>query len=583
MTRRENETSFTRTDVALAAGIFAVALAIRLAYLAQVWDLPFFEFPLIDARSYDEWGRQIAAGHWLGDRTFYQAPAYPYFLGIVYSLFGHDLLVLHVVQMVMGATSCVLVYGATHRLFGRPPALAAGLLLAGYAPAIFFDGLIQKTSLGLLLSASLLVVLAGLAQHPRRRSAVASGLLVGLLALTRENALIFALVIPVWLAAVPRQLSPPRRAVLCGAFGLGVALVLLPVGVRNLAVGGDFTATTSQMGPNFYIGNNPDASGLYAPLLPGRHTPDFEGSDARKLAERDMQRELTPGEVSAYWMGRSLAWIRDAPAAWLSLLARKALLTVNDFEVPDTEDLYVNAQFSGLLGALLAFLRFGVLFPIAAAGIVIVWREHDLPGRRASGLFLLLAAVFAAAVAVFYVWARYRFPLVPLLVPFAGLAVARGVRFVRGRDFEALAAPTVALVAAALVSNFEMLERERFQHIAWTNLGNIMIRHQRFDEAEEYLQRAAAIHEGGADLEFHLAVLRVNQDRYADAERHLRRMLETADDDYRGYRLLARVLRRLNRPEEARRHQQRSIELDPDRPWLGRPAAPPSDPGGPAP
>jgi 4-amino-4-deoxy-L-arabinose transferase-like glycosyltransferase len=566
--------TLARRDVLAMLVVFVVALTLRLLYLTQAWDLPFFEFPVVDARSYDEWGKAIAAGDWLGDRTFYQAPAYPYFLGLVYTLFGHDLWTLHVVQMLLGAASCVLIQRATQRLFGWGAGLAAGLLLAAYAPALFFDGLVQKTNLGLLLSSALLLALTRYFARPTAATIAACGLIVGLLAITRENALIFVAVVPAYLLLVPREHPLPRRSLSAATFVLGVALVLVPVGLRNYVVGGTFAITTSQMGPNFYIGNNPTATGLYAPLLPGRHTPDFEASDARRRAEWESMRELTSAEVSSYWMDQSLAWIKAAPGEWSALLLYKGLLTINDFEVPDTEDIYVNRDFSWVLAGVLPFLRFGVLFPLAIAGVAIAWRERNSASGNAAGLLALLALVFAAAVAVFYVWGRYRFPLVPLLTPFAGLAIARGGALLLRGQLDALTAPAISLVVAAMVSNLPLLEREHFQHIAWTNLGNIMIRHQRWDDAENYLLRAAAIREESADLQFHFGVLRMNQKRYPEAERHLRQMLSLAEGDYRGHRVLSQVLRAQGRGDESKQHLLRSVELDPGRRRPGRPGAP---------
>ena len=60
-----------------------------------------------DSRSYDLWAQEIARGHWLGDRVFYQAPLYPYFLATLYWLFGHHLFMIRVVQIILGATSCL--------------------------------------------------------------------------------------------------------------------------------------------------------------------------------------------------------------------------------------------------------------------------------------------------------------------------------------------------------------------------------------------------------------------------------------------------------------------------------------------
>jgi len=560
-----------RADAIAIAGVFCVALALRLVYLQQVETLPFFEFPLIDARSYDEWGQAIAAGDWVGSEIFYQAPAYPYFLGVIYSLFGHDLLVVHVVQMVMGAGSCVLLLVATRSIFGFGSALAAGLLLAAYAPALFFDGIIQKTSLGLFLASALIALVARLAKRPTPSGAVLAGVVAGLLALTRENALIFALIIPAWLLLRHRGAALRGRAVWAGAFAVGLALVLLPVGARNLAVGDSFAITTSQLGPNFYIGNNPKATGLYAPLMPGRHTPDFEGRDAARAAEWETGRELLPGEVSSHWLGKSLEWISEEPGAFSQLLFEKTLFTLNDYEIPDTEDIYVHAEFSWLLAGLHAVFRFGVLLPLALAGLVFAWRERE-PGG-ASELVATLAVVFTAAVAVFYVWARYRFPLVPMLVPFAGLALVRSYETISRGAWRRLAAPTAALVFGAFVSNLALFDREALSQTAWVNLANIMLREQRLEEADAYLERAMAIDHESADLYFHLASLRFRQDR-PETEQHLRRMLVLDPTDFRGHRLLARILKAEGRSAEASQHLREAIRLDPDRRRKGRPGAP---------
>ncbi|MFP6629814.1 MAG: glycosyltransferase family 39 protein [Myxococcota bacterium] len=560
-----------RADAIAIAGVFCVALALRLVYLQQIESLPFFEFPLIDARSYDEWAQTIAAGDWLGGKIFYQAPAYPYFLGVIYSLFGHDPMVAHIVQMVMGAGSCVLLLLATRSLFGLRSAVAAGLLLAAYAPALFFDGIIQKTSLGLFLTSALIALVAQLAKRPGAGGAALAGAVAGLLALTRENALILALVISAWLLLRHRGAALRGRAVWAAAFVLGLAVVLLPVGARNLAVGDTFVITTSQLGPNFYIGNNPKATGLYAPLMPGRHTPDFEGRDATRAAEWETGRELLPGEVSSHWLGKSLEWIYEEPRAFLRLLFEKTLYTLNDYEIPDTEDIYVHAEFSWLLAGLHSVFRFGVLLPLALAGLVFAWRERE-PGG-ASELVATLAVVFTAAVAVFYVWARYRFPLVPMLVPFAGLAIVRSYETASRGAWRRLAAPTAALVVGAFVSNLTLFDREVLSQTAWVNLANIMLREQRLEEADAYLERATAIDHETADLHFHLASLRFRQDR-PETEHHLRRMLSLDPTDFRGHLLLARVLKAEGRSAEANRHMREAIRLDPGRTRRGRPGAP---------
>ncbi len=47
-----------------------------------------------DAKGYFDWGLRISEGNWYGSETFYQAPLYPYFLGVLFSVFGPSLTVI---------------------------------------------------------------------------------------------------------------------------------------------------------------------------------------------------------------------------------------------------------------------------------------------------------------------------------------------------------------------------------------------------------------------------------------------------------------------------------------------------------
>src|SRR4051794_3906008 len=65
-----------------ATGLFATAFAVRLLHVWQMRATPFFSVLMGDSRRYDEWARRIAAGEWIGHEVFYQAPLYPYLLGL---------------------------------------------------------------------------------------------------------------------------------------------------------------------------------------------------------------------------------------------------------------------------------------------------------------------------------------------------------------------------------------------------------------------------------------------------------------------------------------------------------------------
>ena len=145
-----------------AFGIFAVALVVRLVHVWQIRKAPFFSVLMGDSRAYDEWAQRIARGDWMGHEVFYQAPLYPYFLGILYAVAGRDLLMVRICQAILGSIACVWLGLAGRRFFSRRVGLIAGLLLALYAPAIFFDSLLQKSVLDVFFICLTMWILSGL-------------------------------------------------------------------------------------------------------------------------------------------------------------------------------------------------------------------------------------------------------------------------------------------------------------------------------------------------------------------------------------------------------------------------------------
>ena len=329
-------------------GIFLLAFCVRAAHVAAIGAAPFARLLIGDARGYDVWAKAIAAGDWIGTQTFYQAPLYPYALATLYSVAGHDPMTVRWVQAILGSFACVLLAYAGSRWFSARVGLVAGVILAVYPAAVFFDGLIQKAALDNALMCGLLAILGAYVASGRRALLAVAGVVLGLFALTRENALVFLVIIAAWLPFHLARRTVKERAAAIGMLVAGMALVLVPVGLRNLAVGGEFLITTSQAGSNFYIGNHEGATGRYLAIRPGRETPEVERTDAIEVAEQAVGHKLTPGEVSSYWWSRSLKWIGEHPGQWITLMGRKLLLTWNRAELPDTESFEVYRDYSSV-------------------------------------------------------------------------------------------------------------------------------------------------------------------------------------------------------------------------------------------
>jgi tetratricopeptide (TPR) repeat protein len=476
---------------------------------------PFSDVLMGDGRSYDAWAGAIVAGDWVGHGVFYQAPLYPYFLAAIYGI-RQSLPLVRAVQAVVGAGACALLSYSVAQWFGRRAGLAAGLALAVYAPALFAGTLIQKSVLDLFFGCLLLALMGALATDPQRRWLwTGAGLALGALSLTRENALLFVPLIFGWVWVgqhVPRGVRPQMLL----AFLAGLAIVLVPVGLRNRIVGGEFHFTTAQSGTNLFIGNNPRADGAYVPLRPGRGSPEYEQIDATALAEQATGRRLTPGEVSRYWSGRAFEYIRAEPLGWLALEGRKFRLLSNAAEVIDTESQESHADYSVVLRLAGGVGHFGVLAPLAALGLWMTWRDW----RRLWILHAMIAA-YVASVLAFYVVARYRLPLAPFLIMFAGAALVEGFAFLRACVPAERLAVGIAVSLVALFCNWPIVSTEAMRGATYRNLGAALQEDGRLDNASAAYREALRFNAGDALAHEGLGSVLRGQGRIDEAVAHL--------------------------------------------------------------
>lgn len=545
-------------DMAPPISIFALAFGARLFYLFQVESIPLFYHPAGDGRGYDEWAQRIAAGDWLGQGVFYQAPLYPYFLGLLQAVLGRDLWGIRVVQIFLGAVSCALLYWAGRSFFSRKAGVAAGLILALYAPALFFESLIQKAVLDLFFVALFLFLMGGI--HPGSRWARwwSAGIALGFLGLARENALIWVFVVPVWIWLHFGEHAARARLGWIALFFSGVALILFPVGLRNLTVGGEFAVTTSQLGTNFFIGNNPAADGSYAPLRTGHGDPAFERQDATELAEQALGRSLSPREVSRYWLGRSWDYITSRPIDWLRLTGRKWMILWNARELEDVDDFYLYRNWSSLLSLLGSLSHFGFLAPLAAWGLALTWRQW-----RKLWLLYLLLGTLALSVALFYILGRYRFSMVPFLALFAAVGITEGWTLYRAAGFRRAVIPIAVLLLALVLVRWPVIGKPGPSAPGYNNLGNVLAKEGRIDEAVESFRRALNMDPNYAVPHYNWGNLLARQGKLEEAADHYRKALETEPDYAEAHNNLGNVLLARGELKDALRHLTRALELTP--------------------
>ncbi len=538
--------------------LFIGAFVLRMGHVVATWEMPFVRHLVGDAAAYFAWAQRIEGGEWLGAGTFYQAPLYPYAVAVVFSVAGPHVWAIRLAQALGGSAAAVCLYYGTCRMFGRRAGILAGLMLACYGPAIFFDGIVQKTSLGGLLVCCVIAMMARADGRVSRGRGVWIGVVLGLMVLTRENALVWLPIVGLWMLLCTGQAATGARVGLLAAYLCGIMSVLGPVTLRNRAVGGEWSISTFQAGPNFYIGNHQDADGRYQPLIRGHETPAFERVDATRLAEQDMERALGAREVSRYWMSRAMSDIRADPLWWVGLMARKMLMVWNRYEVSDAESLHVYKDYSPILRGVTPLWHFGVLCPLATVGIMCTWKDW-----RRLWVYYAMIVSMACAVALFYVMARYRFPLVPLLIPSAAAGCISVWDSAWSRKWRAVVVPGTVAILVAIVVNWPVHDEKRLNALATMNVGVALAEEGDLPGATAQFRRAVSEYSESAEANNNLAQALALQGEYAAAIPYYQAALRAEPDllgvDYN----LAVVLERVGRLDEALAHYERAAELDP--------------------
>jgi len=364
--------------------------------------------------------------------------------------------------------------------------------------------------------------------------------------------------VPLWIGFYFSAQPLEMRAQWAAIFFAGMALVLVPVGLRNLAAGGEFKLTTSQFGTNLFIGNNPAADGSYASVRKIIGEPQLEGSDAARLAERASGRKLTAGEVSDFWLEKSLSYIRSEPAKWLELLGKKWLMVWNAREVEDSDDFYIYGQWSWLLRILGRFNYFGVLAPLAAAGL---WLTRS-QWRRLSLHYAMIISL-ALSVAVFYVFGRYRFPLVPPLVLFAGAAIAEFAVFYRQRAWRLLPSVFVVGLITAIVVNWPLYGFSGPGAPGYNNLSNAYYKQGRVEDAIRTARRALEIQPDYGVADYNLGNLYAGQGQFELAKKYFEEALRLYPNYADAQTNLGQLIAERGDLDTGIRYFRKAIELNP--------------------
>ncbi|MGH2571843.1 MAG: hypothetical protein ACRDGR_11490, partial [bacterium] len=430
-----------------AAAIVAVALVLRIVYFLQVRRSPFFEHPLFDARDYASWAREIAEGNLLWDEFRIYPPGYPYFLGALSWLTGHDWFWMTFANALLGCGWILLLVLGVRRLLPWPSAEIAGLFAATYWVFFHFEAHLVAETWFIFLMVVAFWLFAKLDPPPSRLHRpwilAAAGLALGVATITRPNA-IASLPFLVWLVAAKDEGPVLARVVRTWPVVAAVAAVTLPVMARNRDIGGLF-AIRHHVAINFYLGNRPDAAGWHT-IRPGRDWDRLTYEPEREGGVRDLAGH------ERWFRDKVLDFARDDPAGFAALQLRKLGLFWNERELREIMSPYFFARWAPLQAA--PWLPdFGWIGPLAMVGLVL-----GLLPRPRPWLLYAFAMPQALVVVLTVVGGRYRLPVVPFLIAFAALAAARIAEWIRARRWVPSAMALAGVAVGAVIAHRDVPE-----------------------------------------------------------------------------------------------------------------------------
>jgi tetratricopeptide (TPR) repeat protein len=479
--------------------IVAAAFVVKLAVLVQLRSHPLLQpHGELDTAYYVTLGMRIASEGLLAPiGAFFVSPLYVYFLAAVFAA-GGSLLAAQLVQISLGAVAVALLFATARHWFGERAALAAAGLAILTGIFSFNEILILQSSLDPFLVSCALYALTRTRAGGGATAFAAAGATLGLLALNRPNAIVFA----VAAAAVVfvsecfgRERTVKRGAVLVTA----LLAVLATNAARNYAVSGDVVLIASHGGLNLYIGNHERADGTYTPV-PGI-TPSIAGQagDSTRVAEASTGRRLSPAEASNYFARRAFDWVIGHPADAIRLWLRKGGILFNRVDVP----LNYSYAFYARESFVLRVLAIGpwLLLPFGLVGLF--WPSLRKQ-RHGYWVWAMFVPVYGAAVVLFFVTDRYRMPLFVPLCAAAGAALIRCFDLVRARQLSRLLRPAgaIALTSLLVFSNLGLdngLGGEQTRQAVW------LVEQGSYDEARRYLEQISQRHSHPGVLRFRVA------------------------------------------------------------------------------
>ena len=567
--------------------LLAILLAggvLRFLYLREIMQKPDFTQPSVDAGFHDFWARGLATGEWetplsqpdpnIPEHPYLRPPGYPYFLAMIYKIFGTGYVAPRIVQMLMGMVNVVLAFLIGKKFAGKTFGIIWAAMMSVYWILIYFEGELHAPVLLIFLLLCGMYFIALWRRNPKPVFGFLSGVFIGLASLVRPNVLLFIIAAAVWAFVIFRRKNN-LRAYWKGIafFAVGAFLMIIPVTVRNYAASGELVLISANAGINLYMGNNPRAQGLCIDEIPGvgKFETCYDYPALISSLESEAGKDLSYSEVSSIFAGKALQYIIKNPGRFVVLSFRKMLYFLHPKAISHNKEIIPERQYSNVLR--FTPLRFPVVFALFILGtLLLFFRKKIFPETEEQSeetmhlvsLSLVLFLTYMASVIPFFISARYRAPVIPIMMVPASFAVWKTGRLFYEKKFRYALALTGIFLVILVFTHISFLpyypdvSKWRYDRaISWSRMG-------KFGKTVE--ESRLALKENPDNYKAHneLGHALVKTSHINEGMKHYRKAISLNPEYYPPYNNLGRVYMDRHELRKAQRYLKKAIDINPD-------------------
>ncbi len=552
----EKRRFFSNDEYRYLSLIVLVGIILRFIYVYETQSSPFFQNLFSDSKIYYDLALKISSGAWIGNEIFFMSPGYPYFLAVIFTIFGKSILLIRLIQVVLNSINIIFIYLIAKNLHSDKAGYLAAGIAAFFSPFIFYSGAVLLEVVQTFILSLFLVIVTNKELMKKESSWLWSGLLIGIASYFRANILLVFPLIIIWFIIKIIKGGSGRKFLYRTAlyFSIGCLAPVLLVTARNYFISGDIVLISSNGGINFYLGNNENAPGIYK--TPGDFD-FFSDLSGRKYAERITGKSLSPSEASSFWFGKSLAYIEKNPIDWLELTGKKFLFFFDNNENPQSaimDPSFFAENYSTILK--LPLPGFFIVFIVSIFGFILTWER-----RNEYTIIYLFTAAYVAAAVMFFIIGRFRVAVSPVFIVFAGIGVIEGYGLFKAKSIKKLLLPA-GIAALFIIGVVSAIPKYNFSNYdAYIDLGNSMFEKQEYDKALSNFQKAVSL-KADANAYVLLGNAYAAKNNFKQAIDSYYRAINNNPGYYLAYFNLGIAYTQTRNLEEAGRQFRKTIELD---------------------